>query len=250
MSDDYTTKVSLKCKKPAGPLAVTIETDRSKDGSLSSKIGTKFTYAGLSFDKVQFKPDGSQVLETSMKPAPGVKVAFKGSKGADLCVDYSVGKIVTNTVLDVKDMSKISSSGTAAVAPGVVLGGSATYALSGKTGITAFNVGANYSSGPLFASVTSSNKVSSFNVGLLYKVNPTLSVASMTTHSSAKPFDRFAVGGLYKASAADIKAKVDCDGVISAAVVKDIATKVTLTASATAPASDLSSFKYGVGISM
>jgi len=250
LSDDYTTKVSLKCKKPAGPLAVTIETDRGKDGSLSSKIGTKFTYAGLSFDKVQFKPDGSQVLETSMKPYPGMKVAFKGSKGADLCVDYSVGKIVTNTVLDVKDMSKISSSGTASIAPGVVVGGSATYALSGKTGITAFNVGASYTQGPLFASVTSANKVSSFNVGLLYKVNPTLSIASSTTHSSAKPFDTFSVGGLYKASAADFKGKIDCAGNISAAVITDVAPKVTLTASATAPASDLSNFKYGIGIVM
>merc|ERR1712232_965542 len=131
-----------------------------------------------------------------------------------------------------------------------IVGGSATYALSGKTGVTAFNVGASYSKGPLFASVTSANKVSSFNVGLMYTVNPTLSLASSTTHSADKPFDTFAVGGLYKASVGDIKAKVDCGGTISAAIVKDVAPKVTLTASATAPASDLSSFKYGVGIVM
>jgi len=250
LSDDYSSKVTLKCKKAAGPLAVTIETERGSGGSLSSKIGTKFTYAGLSFDKIQFKPDGSQVLETSMKPYPGVSVAFKGGKGADLHVDYSTGMFVTNTIVDVKDMSKVSTSGTAAIAPGVLVGGDVAYALSGKTGVSGFNFGASYSSGPLFANVTSASRVTSFNLGLLYKVNPTLSLASTTTHSAAKPVDVVTVGGIYKASVGDVKAKFGSDGILSASLIKNVAPKVTLTCSGSAPISDLGSFKYGVGIVM
>jgi hypothetical protein len=37
-------------------------------------------------------------LETSLKVAPGVTVAFKGNKGADVCVDYSNGDIFASRV--------------------------------------------------------------------------------------------------------------------------------------------------------
>lgn len=74
LGDDYTGKISLKCKKSAGPISVTIETERGGGGALSSKIGGKFAYSGLSFDKVQLKADGGHVIETSLKPYPGVKV--------------------------------------------------------------------------------------------------------------------------------------------------------------------------------
>lgn len=249
LSDDYTSKISLKCKKNAGPLAVTIETERGNGGSLSSKIGTKFSYAGVSFDKIQFKPDGSTVLESSMSPMPGMKVAFKGLKGGNLHVDYTKGAIVSNFKFDVMNGDVATGAATAAIAPGVVVGGDATYSASAK-GLKSFNVGANYATGPLFASVTTSKNVSSFNLGLLYKVSPQLTVASTTTHSAAKPVDAIVVGGLYKANVGDVKAKINSDGILSAALIKEIAPKVTLTASGSAPVSDLSSFKYGVGISM
>merc|ERR1712150_57836 len=247
LNDDYTSKVTLKCKKAAGPLAVTIETERGTGGSLSSKIGTKFSYAGVSFDKIQFKPDGSQVLETSMKPYPGLSVAFKGGKGADLCIDYSKGSFVSNTVIDIKDMSKLSTSATTPVGS-LLVGGDLTY--SKKDGISSYNVGASYSTGALSASVTSSNKASSFNLGLLYSVSPTLTLASSTTHSAASPVDAITVGGLYKSKVGDIKAKFGSNGMVSAALVKDVAPKVTLTCSGSAPLKDLSNFKYGVGIVM
>jgi hypothetical protein len=41
--------------------AVTIETERGAGGALSSGMGTKFSYAGLSFDKVQVEADGGRV---------------------------------------------------------------------------------------------------------------------------------------------------------------------------------------------
>lgn len=250
LNDDYTNKVSLKCKKAAGPVAVTIETNRGSGGALSSKVGTKFSYAGLSFDKVQLTADGGNVIETSLSPAAGVKLSFKGNKGADLGVDYSKGSLFATGVLDVKDMSKFSTSACVALGSGLSLGGNATYALSGKTGVSAFNVGANYSTGPLFASVTTASKMSQVNVGLLYKVNSDLTVASTTTHSSSNACDVVGVGGAYSAPFGTLKAKVGSNGTISACLIKEVAPKVTLTASGSVAASDLSNFKYGLGIVM
>lgn len=249
LGDDYTTKTTLKCKKPAGPLAVTIETERGSSGSLSSKIGTKFTYAGLSFDKIQFKPDGSGVLETSIKPCPGCITTFKGSKGADLGVDYTYGDVRLTGDLDVKDMSKFSSSACLTASGGIIVGGDMVYSIKSK-GVSTYNIGASYSSGPLFVSAVTANKVSSLNVGLLYTVNSNLTVATKSSHSSGKPLDSFSVGGKFKAGFGDVKAKFDSSGSISACLIKDVAPKVTLTASATAPTSDLSKLKYGIGISM
>lgn len=250
LNDDYTSKVSLKVKKPAGPVTVTLETERSSAGALNAKISTKFAYAGLSFDKIQFKPDGTYAYETSVKPVDGATVSFKGANGADLHIDYCSGKFVTNTVFDVKDMAKVSSAGTANLAPGIFIGGNMTYALGDKAGFSAYNVGANYSKGPLFASLTSTKKVSSFKVGLKYDVNSTTSIASSTTHSADKPFDTFCVGGKHKADFGTVKAKIGCNGVLSACLVKEVAPKVTLTASGSAPATDISAFKYGIGIVM
>eukprot|EP00542_Grammatophora_oceanica_P020610 CAMPEP_0194047120 /NCGR_PEP_ID=MMETSP0009_2-20130614/23567_1 /TAXON_ID=210454 /ORGANISM="Grammatophora oceanica, Strain CCMP 410" /LENGTH=265 /DNA_ID=CAMNT_0038692639 /DNA_START=86 /DNA_END=883 /DNA_ORIENTATION=- len=250
LGDDYTSKISLKCKKSAGPVAVTIETERGSGGGLSSKVGTKFAYSGLSFDKAQMKADGGHVLETSIVPCPGCKVSFKGNKGADLGIDYSTGQIFATSVLDVKDMSKVSATAAMALPSGLVLGGGATYALSGKTGLSVMDLSASYATGPVFASITSSSKFTKFNVGLLYKVNPDLTLASQTTHSSSNTFDVVAVGGQMNTPFGKIKAKVGSSGIISGCLVKDLAPKVTLTASGSMPASDMSKFTYGFGIVM
>ncbi|EED95786.1 predicted protein [Thalassiosira pseudonana CCMP1335] len=253
LNDDYTNSISLKCKGKAGPVGVTVETERSPAGTLSSKVGTKFSYAGLNFDKLQAKADGSNVLETSLAPCAGCKVTFKANKGADLGVEYTAGSIVTTGALDVLNMSKLSTSTCIGVAPGINVGGDLSYNLSGdKAGLSSYNVGASYATGPLFASVTSASKFSQFNVGVLYKVNKDLSLASNTTHSSGKACDVLAIGGAYSGLAAvgTIKAKVGSNGVTSACLIKEVAPKVNLTASGSISGVDFSTFKYGLGISM
>jgi voltage-dependent anion channel protein 2 len=249
LNDDYTTKVSLKCKKNAGPVAVTIDTTRGKDGSLSSKIGTKFSYAGLSFDKVQLESCGGQTLETSLSPAPGLKFSFKGSKGGDLGCNYTSGNFIGTANLDVKDLSSVSSSACVGLAGGVSLGGDVSYSLK-NSGFSGFNVGAAYAKGPLFAAVTTSNKLATVNVSMMYKVNPDMTIASSTTHSAAKTCDVVAVGGLYKSSLGDLKAKVGSDKVVSACLIREVAPKVKVTASGSVIGSDFSTFKYGLGVSM
>ena len=89
LNDDYTSSIVLKCKSAAGPVGVTIETERSSAGTLSSKVGGKFSYAGLNFDKLQAKADGSNVLETSLTPCTGCKITFKANeKEAGFIVDF------------------------------------------------------------------------------------------------------------------------------------------------------------------
>jgi len=250
--DDYTSTVSLKCKKDAGPVAVTIETLQGDGGSLSSKIGTKFSYAKFNVDKGQLTADGGKALETSIKLTPEIKLSFKASKGADLGVDYVKGNFYATGSMDVMSMSSVNASACIGLNHGIKLGADAKYNLSGSsTGLGGFNFGASYTTGPLFASVTATSKLSQYNVGLLYKVNSDLSIASQTTHSSSKMCDVLAVGGSYKAANIGvIKAKMGSNGVVSACLVREIAPKVTLTASGSMSASDVSTFKPGLGISM
>jgi voltage-dependent anion channel protein 2 len=250
LNDDYSTKTTLKCKKSAGIVAVTIETDRGEGGALSSKIGTKFNIAKFSVDKAQATANGGRVFESSLKVAPCIKLSFKANKGADLGVDYTSGNFYATGVLDVAEMSKFSTSACIGLASGIKAGGDASYALSGKSGLTGLNVGTSYSSGPIFAGLTSASKFSQFNLSLLYKVNKDLSVASITTHSGDKMWDVGGVGCTYKAAFGTVKAKYAGSGLVSGALIKEIAPAVNLTASGTVALSDFSTFKYGLGISM
>jgi len=249
LNDDYSSKISLKCKKSAGPVGVTIDTARGKDGSLSSKIGGKFSYAGVSFDKVQHEADGSPTLETSLCPAPGLKLSFKGSKGADLGCDYKTGNFVGTAKLDVKDLSKFSTSACMGLAGGVTLGGDAAYSLK-NSGFSGYNLGASYERGSLFAALTTGNKLSAFNVSMMYKVNSDITLASSTTHCESKKCDVIACGGLYKSSFGDVKAKVGADKVIQASLIKDVLPKTKLTVSGSIVGTDTSTFKYGLGLEM
>ena len=151
--------MSLKCKKNAGPVAVTIETEQGEGGSLSSKIGTKFNYSKFQVDKGQLKADGGKVLESSIKITDDAKLTFKANKGADLGVDYVKGNFYGTASMDVMDMSNITSSACLGLPSGLKLGGDAKYNLSGSSiGFAGFNVGASYAAGPVFASVTATSK--------------------------------------------------------------------------------------------
>ena len=134
------------------------------------------------------------------------------------------------------------------VAGGVTMGGDFAYSLK-DSAVKGYNVGASYSTGPLFAAVTSADKLGSVNLSMMYKVNSDVTVASSTVHSSSKKCSVVGVGGLYKAPFGDVKAKMGSDKVISASLVKDVMkTKVTLSGSMVG--TDTSTFKYGLGVTM
>jgi len=251
LTEDYNiSKVSLKCKKDAGPIAVTIDTNRnSSSGALSSKVGGKFAYAGLSVDKVQHEADGSPTLESSICPQPGLKLSFKGGKAADLGCDYKTGNICTTAKFDVKDMSKISTSAAIGLSGGIVLGGDASYDLKAKQ-VSGFNAGASYQVGPFFSALSTSGKMTAATLNTTYKATPELTLASSTTHSSTKHITLSGIGGVYSAPFGVIKAKIDGAGVTSACFMKDVVPKVKVTASGSIAGTDVSTFKYGFGITM
>lgn len=249
LNDDYVSGVSLKAKKNAGITTVTIETARGSGGALSSKVATKFNYAGFSVDKGQLKADGGRVLETSVVPCPGCKISFKADKGADLCVDYTKGNLFVTSVLDVLDTSKFNASASLAHPTcGFTVGGFTNYSLSGKSGFTAYDLGLKYSKGSLMASVSTASKLSAINIGLLYKVNNDLSIASQTSHSSSNSCNVLAVGALYKAPFGDVKAKIGSNGKVHASLIKEVAPKVMVKASGSVSTSDFSDFTTGLGI--
>lgn len=250
LNDDYANKFTLKCKKNAGPVAITIESEQAKSGGIVSKIGTKFSYGKFNVDKGQLKADGYPLLESSLKATPDIKLSFKTTKGADLGIDYTQKNFYATGAIDVLNLSKINTSACYTLDSGVKVGADATYGISGKTGLTGFNVGASYSTGPLFCSLTTS-KFSTFNLGLVYNVNSELSVASQTSHSGSNIFDVVALGVAYKTKdIGTVKAKVGMNGIVHASLIRDIAPKVTLTASAAMSCTDPSTFKPGLGISM
>lgn len=242
----------MKCKKDAGKIGVTIETEADSKFALTSKIGTKFSYAKFNVDKGQVKADGGGVLETSLAVTPEVKLYFKASKGAELIVDYVKGGLYATGAVDVIDLSKVTSSACYSLPSGIKVGGDLTYGLKGaKTGLSGFSAGASYTHGPIFASLSAVNKFSMYEIGLLYKVNSDITLASVTNHTADNKCTVLGVGGAYKVpSIGTIKAKYGTDHVINACVTREVAPKVSLTASASFNASDLSTFKPGMSFSM
>jgi voltage-dependent anion channel protein 2 len=247
LTEDYPSKILLKCKKNAGPVAITIETEAGKGGALTSKLTHKFAFAKFNVDKLAHAADGSHTLETSLAVSPEIKLSFKASKGADLCVDYVKGNLYVTSVLDVMDMSKISTSACLGIpAQGVRVGGDVTYGLSGG-GLSDFSLGTSYSKGPIFASLTATSKLSAYNVGLLYKVNKDLTIGSQTVHTADKACNVVALGGSFNAAdIGTIKAKFSSGGLVSACLTRQVASGVTMTAGGSMSGADLSTFKPGI----
>jgi len=194
--------------------------------------------------------DGGRVLETSLFPCEHIKVTFKANKGADLGVDYVKGPLYATGALDVMDMSKLTASACFSINGGLKAGGDATIGLTGGAGVTGLNVGASYAAGPLFAAVTAAPTQSKVNIGLVYKVNSQLSLASQTSHSKDVTCDVAGVGGALKLNCGTLKAKYNSSGTVSACFTRQVASNVSVTASGSVLPSDFSTFEPGLSINM
>jgi len=203
LNDDYTDKLSFKCKKTAGPVNVTIESSRNPtDGTLSTKIGSKFNVCGLAIDKLQLTQDANGVLESSLGICNGTFIGFNGnSKTADLNLEYTQKNITASAILDVQEFRTIQANALVSCNSGIKMGANAFVDLS-QSQLSSVNVGLNYTKGPLFASVATTQGLkccqTSTNLGLVYQVNPNLSVASNSIHSCDKPLKGMTVGGFIK----------------------------------------------------
>lgn len=250
MNDDYTSKILVKCKKNAGPVGVTFETEQNKDGGLTPKIATKFSYGKFNVDKAQIKVDGSRILETSMKVTPDFKISFKASKGADLFLDYTQPNLHATGSVDVFELASATASACYGLENGIKLGGDARWSFRGTTGLVGYSLGASYATGPVSCSLTTA-KFASYHLGMMYKLSDQITLASQTSHSTSKPLDDISVGGAYVVpKIGTFKAKVANNGLLFACFVKEIAPKVTLTASGSMSVTNVSSFKPGLSITM
>ena len=255
LKDDYTQKYTAKVKTKAGAVGVTSETER-KGGSLLSKMAFKWAGpSGFSLDKLQMKPDGSHVMETSLKGVyPGVKFTFEGddnSKG-QLGAEVVKGGVSLTANMDVIELKEMSGS-LCATKGDVSFGGSAKYDISGSS-IADYSLGTSYSKGPIFASITT-KKFDEANLGILYKVSSDLSVGTKTSHSMSSPLGSIECGLAYNAPLGVVKCKADSKGTLSAVLVKDIAKKVTVTPTVTfskgkGGGSMVSSPTFGFGVVM
>jgi voltage-dependent anion channel protein 2 len=186
-----------------------------------------------------------------MPLTPEIKLSFKASKGAELIVDYVKGNIIASTSFNPQDLSKAYSAIAVTHPSGVKVGGDVSYGLNGPSaGVANFSAGVNYTQGPLLASVVASNKLTKFEVGLLYKVNDELTLASLTSHTKEKSCIVAGIGGAYKSAAVGgtIKAKWGSDNVIHALYSKEIVPKVSVVATASVKASDFSTVKPGISL--
>lgn len=218
---------------------------------LSAKVATKFSYAKFNVDKGQLTADGGRVLETSLKPHPNVKLSFKANKGADLGCDYTKGPLCATATLDVMSLSKLNASACYGLDSKLKVGFDAAVALKGTCGLSACNVGASYSTGPIFAAVVAAPQASKATLSLAYKVNDQMTIGSQTTHSGDKMCDFHGAGGSFKlASGATVKAKYCGKGLVSTAYVREVVPKVTVTAAASFKPDDMSTFKPGLSITI
>jgi len=249
LADDYTTKLTLKSKKDAGPATVTVEAEKAASGVVA-KVSSKFAFGGINFEKLQLTADGGYALETSLAPVNGVSFNFKGSsKASDLGLDYVTKSVFATAVLDAQSLSKVSASAVVEVSDGIHVGADTTYAISGATtGFSGVNVGASYARGPVFASATTSSKFSQISLGVTYKVHDDLIIATHTSHSSSKPYDILGVGIKYNTPLGVLKAKGSGDGVLSACLTTEVAPKVKVTGSITALDLKTPKFSYGLGV--
>jgi len=256
LTEDYSNKLSLKCKKSAGPVNITIESSRNpSDGTLSTKIGSKFNVCGVKVDKLQLTQDTNCVLETSLGICNGTTIGFNGnSKTSDLNLEYNQKNITASAVLDVQEFRKFHTQAMVSLKDGTLsLGADAHVDLNAST-VSSVNIGMNYRQGSLFASMSTMDGLNccqtKSNLNFLYQVNPKLSLASNSIHSCEKPLKEITLGGLYKSSYADFKLKANCCGRVSGCMMKEMAPNVNLTLSGSVSVSEPTKVDYGLGLTI
>lgn len=258
LNDDYPSSLSLKTKKNAGPLQITIDTTRNpSNGTLSTKLSSKFQMASLNIDKLSLTQDANGVLESTIVPFKNTTLGFNGdSKYANLTLEYKKGNFLTSNILDIQEFQSFKNNTKLSFKSGFSVATNLNVDL-GNNKVSSVNLGANYEKGSWFASlytvngICKSNDNKSANLGLLYYVNPKVSLASNLNHcySDCKS-DCLTVGGLYKSNVGDIKMKANFCGNMNVSVKREIVQGVNVTASLGGKVNDVGSWKGGLGVTI
>lgn len=232
LTDDYTSNLTLKSKQQRGPLLLTLDTSRSTNGCLATKLSSKFTYKNLTIDKLQLNQEANGALESHLTVCRNTVLGFIGdSQAASLNLEYKSSSVLLNSVLDVQDFKKMSTTGKITFKNKINLASEVNMDLLSSR-INSVNFGVSYNTNGLKTSLSTMNGLHKplLNLGLLYTVNPNMSLSSSVIHSCYdKTRNNITVGTLYKAPFGQVKAKVDTQGSVKMALVKNVGDGVKIT---------------------
>lgn len=220
LSDDFSLKRTVKVKH-CTPNAVdfTIENEQKK-GVVAGKVAVKYAHkpSGFSLDKFTLKQDGGKEVEASLAGlAPGLKLtakvddAIKGDVGAE----YVYKNFALKTDMDV-DMSEMTSSATVAY-EGVYAGGILSYKLPGDkpASVKDYNAGLSYGGRGWLTSLTTSNKMATYNMSACYTPAYNVTAAVLASVTPESNVQSVTVGVKYVCNPrTTLKAKATSDGIV------------------------------------
>lgn len=197
--------------------------DCKTPGKMSWKFPKPFGLSGLAVDKLEFAPDGKYAIDTSMTDAMhGVKGLTIEKKATGLTLDQvKVGLSYTG----IPDAFVKFETKAAAIDKFTL---ECLYGVGGAVVGASFNgpkfptLGANFTSGPFFASVIAKEMAKEITLHSSYKVTPDLSVAKTYQYGGKKNGD-WGVAASYKVDGTmSVKAKLESSMTVFAGVKKDL----------------------------
>jgi len=232
LTDDYISNLILKSKQHRGPLLLTLDTSRSTNGCLATKLSSKFTYRNLTIDKLQLNQEANGALESRLMVCKNTVLGFIGdSRAASLNLEYKSSNVLLNSVLDVQDFKKMSTTGKVTLNDKINLASDLSMDLVSSR-IDSVNIGLSYTTNGMKTSLSTLNGLHKplLNLSVLYTVNPNMSLASSVIHSCHdRTRNNITIGTSYKAPFGQVKAKVDTQGSVKMALVKTVGDGVKVT---------------------
>lgn len=239
LGDDFQCKdVQLKMKQKSNFAGATSEATVNLNPATETKLNFKFPKIafldGFCIDKFELDKAGKGKLECSLDKAlhsvDGLKVEVKSDVGFGTGVPSPSGLSYGATYTGVKDASvKLETKQDNLADPTIeVLYGTGPAVVGAKlAGLSKGlcpQMGVNFASGDMFASIIAKDQFSSFTAHGLYKVSGDISAAATCTYGLKDGKLAWAAGGSYKVNA-DItaKAKLDSKQAFSLAFKTDLA---------------------------
>jgi len=262
LSDDYGSKKTLKIKHKALGATITSTTEQKK-GSLLSKVGAKvalkhFAPLKVSIDKLEFKPDSSVLVETSLDGvASGLTLKLKVAKGGSLegtvGADYSTDNISASFKTDALQLGSQMDCDVVTAMGELAMG--ACIKVPAEADVD-YTLGARFLNESFFAAATAATQGSDAFKYALYgtvAATPELKLGAKAVINGAVASDA-TVGAAYKLSKdTTVKAKLSHakgDSVAAVAVKHTLEKGTVLTTSADLPFANMGGYKLGFGLEM
>jgi len=219
LNDDFESKYSLKVNSEAPKgISVTTTTECSAGSSaFPTKIALKYERDGFALDKLELTGFQKGTVETSFSKipnAPGLKLTFKGvdTTAGTLGAVYKHQYATVAADLDVVNFTNVNAS-VLGGAKGLLVGGSASFALGNNFEVKDFGGGVGYVPKPgIFLGVRSASKCTEVKGAFQYQIQPGLTASAMIDYFPKAATHGATAGVSYKC----------CDHVITKVRVNDV----------------------------